>query len=71
MLPKQRKLSLFVMFEFRLFPPMRDMTGLAFITVATSVLVITAMTGNTFSTRLIGMQFPTVANIALHFTVFS
>jgi len=71
MLPSQREVSLFIMLELRIIPSPRAVARLAFSPVASTVLIICAMTSDTFSFQLLRVKFSRVANIALHFTVLS
>jgi len=71
MLPSQWKVCFFLMIELRLAPSMRTVTRLAFIPVAATVFIITAMTSETLGFQLLRMKFPWMTNIAFHFTMFS
>jgi len=71
MLPAQWKVRLPIMFVVHLAPPTSAMACLAFIPVTTTVLVITAMTSDTFCIQLLLVQLLRMANIALAIPVLS
>jgi hypothetical protein len=71
MLPAQWKFRFSIMFVLHLAPATRAVAGLAFIPVTASVLVVTAMTVDTFRAQSVVIQFSHMANIALHFPVSS
>jgi len=71
MLPAQQVFRFIVMIKYHLPPSTSVVTRLAFIPVATTVFIITTMASDAFCTQLLLMQFPRMANVALHTPMFS